>query len=76
MTSTKYNITEEWLRQCYMVDLMKKEDIAAEAGCSKANIDRLLTKWGDQTRESADLRYPSLESWQKQKQRRTYEATL
>ncbi|EDH1234144.1 hypothetical protein GCY28_04075 [Salmonella enterica subsp. enterica] len=46
MTSTKYNITEEWLRQCYMVDLMKKEDIAAEAGCSKANIDRLLTKWG------------------------------
>ncbi|ELY2647956.1 HNH endonuclease, partial [Cronobacter sakazakii] len=39
-------ITEEWLRQRYMVDLMRKEDIAAEAGCSKANIDRLLAKWG------------------------------
>ncbi|MDI6468804.1 HNH endonuclease [Cronobacter malonaticus] len=25
---------------------MRKEDIAAEAGCSKANIDRLLAKWG------------------------------
>lgn len=46
MPSTKYKITEEWLRQRYMVDLMRKEDIAAEAGCSKANIDRLLAKWG------------------------------
>ncbi|ELQ6143232.1 HNH endonuclease [Cronobacter sakazakii] len=46
MPGTKYKITEEWLRQRYMVDLMRKEDIAAEAGCSKANIDRLLAKWG------------------------------
>lgn len=66
MPSTKYKITEEWLRQRYMVDLMRKEDIAAEAGCSKANIDRLLAKW-DQARKRADLRYPSTESWQKQK---------
>lgn len=41
----KYNITQEWLTQKYLVDLDTVEAIASEVGCTVANIRRYLKKW-------------------------------
>lgn len=41
----KYKIDQEWLETRYVVDLAIVDDIAREAGCTVANIKRLLKKW-------------------------------
>lgn len=43
--TTKYNISESWLRERYVSDVLLVEEIASQAGCSVANIRRLLKKW-------------------------------
>lgn len=41
----KYDITEEWLKERYVNQLILIGDIANEVGCTVANIRRLLKKW-------------------------------
>jgi len=43
--AVKYQITEEWLEQKYIHEALLVEDIAEQAGCTVANIRRLLKKW-------------------------------
>lgn len=38
-------VTETWLRQRYVEDVVSVEEIAKEAGCTVANIRRYLKKW-------------------------------
>lgn len=46
MTSAFNLLTPDWLKQAYKVDLRSVEDIAAEVGCSAANVRRRLKVWG------------------------------
>lgn len=41
----RYNIERGWLEARYVKDLATVEEIAAEVGCTVANIKRLLKKW-------------------------------
>lgn len=54
-----FNLTPEWLKRVYEVDLLSVKSIAEEAGCSVHNIKKRLHDWGIKRGKLAIVGKPS-----------------